>query len=240
ACAAGGGGKVEARGGVRHGHGGPNPPPGGGSGRARRNGGDGGADVPRRQQDDAEEDAPWLNIPLHERDGSGGGSGDVSSWTARWCEMYGIGKATDEPSSSLDKVVGVPRQARARIVHILYDHGSFVREVEESFGIEIIPVPRTLEQAKLPRIRRRLAATATVGSSRSACSTREIAKNGEATATAPAAKAKTDRVEELDSGDGSGGGEKLGGGSGGGPVAVYAEDGVEANGADVEAFGEEA
>ncbi|CAN0507546.1 unnamed protein product, partial [Ectocarpus sp. 8 AP-2014] len=121
-----------------------------------------------------------------------------------------------------------------RIVHILYDHGSLVREVEESFGIEIIPVPRTLEQAKLPRIRRRLAATATVRSSPSACSTREIAKNGEAvaavaaaaaaTATAPAAKAETDRVEELDSGDGSGGGEKLGGGSGGGRVAVDVED----------------
>ncbi|CAN0457047.1 unnamed protein product [Ectocarpus sp. 8 AP-2014] len=160
--------------------------------------------------------------------------------------MYGIEKATDEPSSPLDKVVGIPRQARARIVHILYDHGSLIREVEESFGIEIIPVPRTLEQAKLPRIRRRLAATATVRSSLSACSTREIVKNGEAAAaaataaTAPAAKAETDRVEEPDSGDGSGGGEKLGGGSGGGRVAVDVEDGVEANGADVEASGEEA
>ena len=57
-------------------------------------------------------------------DGDGGGSFHFSRWRSKWPKLE------RDQGPPLGKLVGVPRQAKAREVYILYDHCGFVRELE--------------------------------------------------------------------------------------------------------------
>lgn len=98
---------------------------GGASGGA--GGGADGAGASQRQQhqqqqqppEKGEDEAPWLNSPRHE----GGGGG-------------GVRRAIDPPprgplvGKGKSKVIGMPQQTKARVVHLIYDHNTLVRDME--------------------------------------------------------------------------------------------------------------
>lgn len=98
--------------------------------------GDDGSRTAEDQQQQEKSDASGLSLPRDQLVGGGGNSGHSSSWSSYCRDIWGGGTVKaprgEGPSDGtpLGKVVGVPRQAQARAVHLLYDHCTFIRELE--------------------------------------------------------------------------------------------------------------
>ena len=104
------------------------------SGRVVGSGGDATPQQQQQQPEKSDEEAPWLNSPRHEGGTGGGGGGRRAVAPPPRGALVGTGTSTGT-SKGRGKVVGMPQQAKARVVHIMYDHNTLVTDLEvRGFG----------------------------------------------------------------------------------------------------------